>query len=147
MAENDVYVADLYAGDILPDEAWDILQNHAGALLVDVRTEAEWAYVGVPSLATLGREPIFIPWMHFPSGDQNPHFADQVAGHVTDKETPILFLCRSGQRSRAAAQAVTALGFTRCYNIAHGFEGDKDADHHRSTINGWKVDGLPWVQG
>ena len=88
-----------------------------------------------------------ISWKLFPDMDRNPHFEDSVRDAVPDKQTPIVFLCRSGVRSAAAAKALTALGYTQCFNIAEGFEGDRNADDHRGTVNGWKVRGLPWVQG
>lgn len=135
-----------YAGDILPTEAWEILRSEPDAVLVDVRTEAEYAFVGVPDLSALEKETLFIPWKHFPTNEQNPDFAQQVAGVGVGDQAAILFLCRSGQRSKMSAIAVTALGFKRCYNVAHGFEGDMDGSRHRGTTNGWKVDGLPWVQ-
>ena len=78
--------------------------------------------------------------------NRNPHFEDAVRDVVSKQETPILSLCRSGIRSAAAAATMTALEYQRCYNITEGFEGDKDSNDHRGSINGWKVRGLPWVQ-
>ncbi len=132
-----------YAGDLSPREAWDLLTQEPQAVLIDVRTQPEWAFVGAPDLSTLHREPQFVSWQVYPSMARNPRFAEDLA-HLP-KTAPILFLCRSGGRSRAAAIAMTALGFTRCYNVAGGFEGDIDADGHRS-VGGWKAAGLPWRQ-
>jgi len=136
-----------YAGDVTPQDAWDMLSRDPAAGLLDVRTPAEWAYVGIPDTAPLGRQPLLVPWMLFPGMQINADFAGQVAETGVDKNADLLIICRSGQRSQSAAIALTAAGFRACYNIAYGFEGDKDAAHHRGTVNGWKVDGLPWVQG
>lgn len=139
-----------YAGDIAPKEAWTILAGTPNAQLVDVRTLAEWSFVGLPDLSELGRQPHCIEWQGFPAMAVNPAFAAEAAAAVTaagaDKDAPLLMLCRSGARSRAAAIALTALGFTRAYNIVGGFEGDPDAMRHRGQRNGWKADGLPWRQ-
>ncbi len=136
-----------YAGDILPLTGWEILENHTEAVLVDVRTPAEWSYVGVPDLSSLGRQPLFIPWALYPDMTINPTFSEQVEAAGVSPQAPLLFLCRSGVRSRSAAVAMTAAGFSSCYNIAHGFEGDHNPARRRGAVNGWKVAGLPWVQG
>jgi len=135
-----------YAGDVMPQQAWEILNDDPGAVLIDVRTQAEWAYVGIPDLASLGKQPMFLPWQVFPSMQVNPDFTQQLAGTGIAKDATMLFICRSGVRSRNAAMAMTAAGFTAAYNVAHGFEGDPDGSKHRGKVNGWKVDGLPWVQ-
>jgi len=137
---------DNYAGDVPPKKAWDILGSEKDAVLIDVRTDAEWVYVGLPDLARLGKEPVKIAWQEFPAMQVNPKFVDAVKAAAPKKDAPLLFLCRSGQRSKSAAIAMTAAGYERCYNIAEGFEGDKDANAHRATLNGWKVAGLPWKQ-
>jgi rhodanese-related sulfurtransferase len=62
------------------------------------------------------------------------------------RDSPIYFICRSGARSAAAAAAITAAGYSRCYNVAGGFEGKRDTDGHRGTVEGWKADKLPWSQ-
>lgn len=136
-----------YAGDISPQQAWDVLAGEPNAVLVDVRTPAEWNYVGVPDLGQLGKKPLFLPWLFFPSMEVNPQFVQNLETVHLSQEAPLLFLCRSGVRSKAAAIAMTARGYTRCYNIAGGFEGDADGAHHRGAVNGWKVGGLPWLQG
>ncbi len=138
---------DEYAGDLSPKETWELMQDDKRAVLVDVRTDAEFAYVGGPDPKAFKNPLVKISWILFPGMDRNSHFEDSVRDAVPEKDTPILFLCRSGQRSAAAAKAMTALGYARCYNIAEGFEGDKDGAGHRGTVNGWKVRGLPWVQG
>lgn len=136
-----------YAGDISPRQAWDILTNEPAAVLIDVRTPAEWNYVGIPDLGGLGKKPLFIPWLFFPSMELNGQFAEHLETAHLAPEAPLLFICRSGARSRSAAIEMTARGYSRCYNIASGFEGDPDQARHRGTINGWKVEGLPWLQG
>ncbi|MEQ9559855.1 MAG: rhodanese-like domain-containing protein [Rhodospirillales bacterium] len=139
-------MTDGYAGDITPKDAWDLLQKDPKAVLVDVRTHAEWAYVGLPDLSPLGKELRMISWVLFPKGEVNPEFTDDLEDQVADKDATVLFLCRSGVRSIAAAKAATEAGYAKSYNILTGFEGDKDADNHRGAVAGWKVDGLPWVQ-
>ncbi len=136
-----------YAGDVSPRQAWEMLASDPKAALVDVRTQAEWNYVGVPDLSTIGKKPLFVPWIFFPSMEVNPQFAEHLETARLDTDTPLFFICRSGARSRSAAMAMTARGFTRCYNVASGFEGDPDASRHRGAVNGWKVESLPWIQG
>lgn len=139
-----------YAGDIGSKEAWDILSNRAAAQLVDVRTEAEWAYVGLPDLSDLDRQVLLCEWQRFPELSINEGFVAELTGALAAagyaKGAPILFLCRSGARSRAAAIVMTQAGFGPCYNIKDGFEGTLDQEHHRGQRAGWKADGLPWVQ-
>jgi rhodanese-related sulfurtransferase len=143
--------SDDYAGDIDAQQAWELLTANPKAQLVDVRTMAEWNFVGLPDLSALGRRVHCIEWQTFPTMAVNPAFTAQAEAAVTaagaDRETPILFLCRSGARSRATAVAFTALGFRQAFNVAGGFEGDPDGERHRGSINGWKAAGLPWRQG
>jgi rhodanese-related sulfurtransferase len=124
-----------------------MMKQSLKASLLDVRTPAEWTYVGIPDLSSLARQPILVPWILFPTMEPNPDFVNQISGMEVDPEQDLLILCRSGQRSKSAAIALTAAGFSACYNISYGFEGDKDQAGHRGTINGWKVDALPWTQG
>ncbi len=139
-----------YAGDLSVAEAWELLKNTPKAQLVDVRTTAEWNFVGLPDLSELARDPHLVEWQSFPSMEPNAAFVADVSLAVleagADKHAPILFLCRSGARSRAAAIAMTRSGFSRAYNIAGGFEGDLDTEKHRGRNNGWKAQGLPWKQ-
>ncbi len=135
-----------YAGDISVQDAWERLK--AGARMVDVRTVAEWNFVGVPDLDSLGTDAHCVEWQSFPTGAQNPDFVAQVEGALgKDKTAPVLLLCRSGARSRAAAIALTRAGFEQAFNVAGGFEGDADGEGHRGQRNGWKAAGLPWRQG
>ena len=140
-----------YAGDLSAQEAWDLLKAEPSAQLVDVRTMAEWNFVGLPDLAGVGRRVHCVEWQSFPTMAVNPAFIAEAEAAVTaagaGKESPILFLCRSGARSRAAAVALTQAGFARAYNVAGGFEGDPDGERHRGNLNGWKAARLPWRQG
>jgi rhodanese-related sulfurtransferase len=130
-----------YAGAVTPAEAFAILQADAHARLVDVRTRAEWEWVG--------RFPdaVFIEWNAWPGGTRNPAFEQELLSRAPDKTAPVLFLCRSGGRSHHAALVAQRLGYAQAFNILEGFEGDKDAHGHRGTVGGWKIAGLPWVQG
>lgn len=134
-----------YAGDLSATEAWELLKSDPKARLIDVRTTAEWNFVGLPDLSPLGQEAALIEWQMFPTMQPNPQFV-AAASAGADKDAPVLFLCRSGARSRSAAIALTAAGFGRAYNIAGGFEGDLDDERHRGQRNGWKAAGLPWKQ-
>lgn len=137
-----------YAGDLNVNEAWQLLAAEKGAQLIDVRTAPEWGFVGRPDLNTLGKAPILLSWQVYPQMTVDADFVSKMTQKLetTDKDIPLLFLCRSGARSRAAAMAASAAGFTRCYNIAGGFEGDRDAAGHRNTVGGWRFAGLPWTQ-
>lgn len=135
-----------YAGDLSPDEAYELLSTRPDAVLVDVRTRAEWSYVGIPDLSALGRDVILAEWVTFPEGEPNPDFLSAVEAAAPDRGAPVVFLCRSGVRSVAAATALTEAGYAGAYNVTEGFEGPADAAGHRSTSSGWKVRGLPWRQ-
>ena len=135
-----------YAGDLTPKEAWERLASDSKAMLVDCRTLPEWMFVGVPDLRPLDKKPIFAAWQIFPAMQPNPAFAEQVKAGGAKEDTPLLFICRSGNRSKAAAMALTALGFSQCYNVSEGFEGGSDEHGHRGAKGGWKVAGLPWTQ-
>ena len=128
-----------YAGDLTPQEAWAKLEE--GAILVVVRTEGEWAHIGMPNTAATENDPLFIQWT-FPGGIPNPEFIEQLKQQAPEDDgTELVFLCRSGQRSIAAAIAATRAGFTS-YNVLEGFEGEPDRYGER-TVNGWKNRGLP----
>lgn len=138
---------DGYAGDLTPQQAWEVLAGDEDAVLVDVRTAAEWAYVGVPDTTALSREVGFVEWVSYPDGTPNPTFVSQLAGLGLDgaKDRPVVFLCRSGQRSIGAAKAATEAGLGPAYNVLDGFEGGLDDDGHRGGA-GWRAAGLPWRQ-
>ena len=133
------------------EDAWTRLKGDAGSVLIDVRTIAEWAYVGLPDLSQIGKRPVLVEWQGFPDDRLNTTFVERVTEALNplgaNREAELFFICRSGARSLKAAQAMTAAGFTRCRNVADGFEGPLDANHHRGQLVGWKAKGLPWAQG
>jgi rhodanese-related sulfurtransferase len=134
-----------YAGDITPEEAWKILSDNPDAVLVDCRTDAEWKFVGLPDVSSLGREVVLIEWNSV-DGKRNENFVDDlVAAGIEPGERPVIFLCRSGNRSIGAAEAATAAGIAPSYNVLDGFEGNLDEHRHRGGT-GWRAIGLPWVQ-
>lgn len=141
-----------YAGDITPLEAWRLLSDNPQAVLVDVRTDAEWRFVGVPDLSSLGREVVYIEWNRS-GGTHNANFLtdlqDQMPpapdGSDGSAERPVIFLCRSGNRSIGAAEVATGAGIAPSYNVLDGFEGHLDANGHRGET-GWRAIGLPWKQ-
>lgn len=139
-----------YAGDIDPARAWRLLLDEDDAVLVDVRTSAEWNFVGVPDLSSVGKQPVKVEWQSLPSMARNADFEQQVkvalAPLHVGPDSAIVLICRSGARSRDAAISLTKKGFKRCYNLAGGFEGDLGPDRHRASCNGWKFSGLPWLQ-
>lgn len=136
-----------YTGDISPSDAWDKLQSDPEARLIDVRTQAEWLYVGLPDLSVLEKQPLLVSWQVFPTMARNEAFAQQLTAQGIAKDAALLFLCRSGVRSKAAAELMTSLGHSQCWNISDGFEGPLDDSRHRSGKAGWKAQGLPWLQG
>ncbi len=133
---------------ITPQEAWELLQSNPRALLIDVRSNMEFLFVGHPVGA------IHVPWIDEPDWTINPHFVTQVRklvlGGVCDEHsegcTPIVLICRSGKRSLEAGELLVKEGFREVYNINEGFEGDLDEHHHRSSVGGWRYRGLPWEQ-
>ena len=130
-----------YAGALLPKEAIALLRADPPATVVDVRTQAEWYWVGrVPGA-------VMIEWTSYPGGARNPDFLAQLKACVPATPAPVMFLCRSGHRSHYAAALATEAGYPSCFNVIEGFEGDRDAQGHRNSINGWRVAGLPWEQG
>ena len=136
---------------VTAEEAWVRLKDDPGAVLIDVRTIAEWAYVGLPELEAIGKRPVLVEWQGFPDDRLNTAFVERVAEALkplgANQDSELLFLCRSGQRSLKAAQAMAAAGYRRCRNVVDGFEGPLDADRHRGRLTGWKARGLPWTQG
>ncbi len=141
-------MSELNIKNLTPSEAWDILQENPAAVLIDVRSSMEYDYVGHPANA------INVPWQEPPAWAINPDFIDQVRRQLTShkksnepvEQLPVLTICRSGKRSLAAAEALARSGFNLVYNIEQGFEGDRDGAKHRSTINGWRFQNLPWEQ-
>ena len=129
-----------YAGALLPQEAFQLLQAMPAAKLVDVRTQAEWDWVGrIPGA-------VMLEWNTWPSGELNDEFVPRLEASATKSTDPVLFICRSGARSHGAAVAAAKAGYSAAYNVLEGFEGDKDPQGHRSTVGGWRAAGLPWIQ-
>lgn len=126
--------------NLTPPECWNLLQENTNAVLVDVRTKMEHSFVGHPVGA------VHIPWKEAPDWRLNPLFVGEVEKRITDKNTPVLLLCRSGQRSLEAAAALQTQGYQRLINIVDGFEGGLDANKQRGNIGGWRYCGLPWQQ-
>ena len=132
--------------NVSPRQAWEALGTDPKAQMVDVRTDAEWAYVGLPDLTEAGKQPVLIPWQQFPSMQVNAEFTEHLRQAGFKPEHRIYFLCRSGVRSAAAADAAIKAGFPHAYNVADGFEGPPDAEGHRGALAGWKAEALPWRQ-
>ncbi len=136
-----------YAGEVSPQEAFDYAKLNR-SVIVDVRTAAEWQFVGLPDLNNTPSQLVTISWKLYPSFAQNSKFISELmAEPAIRKDTPLFFICRSGGRSLDAAMAMTSEGYQYCFNITGGFEGEANMMNHRSTKQGWKHDNLPWVQG
>jgi rhodanese-related sulfurtransferase len=137
--------------EVSPTETWSRLAADPRGVLIDVRTRAEWAFVGIPDLSPLGRQAVAVEWQTFPDSRIDPSFVDKVVTALEARgakaSDELFFICRSGGRSRMAAEAMAAAGFGRCRNVAEGFEGPLDQQRRRGGISGWKFEGLPWVQG
>ena len=133
---------------ISPQEAWDIMQKEPRSVMIDVRSDMEFLFVGHPVGA------IHIPWIDYPDWRLNPDFVTEVRKLVLggicyekpNSGVPILLICRSGKRSLEAGHLLIKEGFCDVYNVAEGFEGELDERHHRSTLGGWRFHGLPWEQ-
>lgn len=138
--------------ELLPVQAWDRLKDDPSAVLIDVRTKAEWAFVGKPDLSSLNRSVMLVEWSRYPDMSANPRFVEEMNDALGGTiPTQILFICRSGVRSLNAAKAVL-MSLTSetpafdLFNVTEGFEGDLDQAKHRGGLNGWKAHGLPWRQ-
>jgi len=132
--------------DVSPGETWRALCEQAAAVLIDVRTDAEWNFVGLPDLEPVGKQVLLIPWQVYPTMQVNAGFGDALRQAGLTPDHRLFFICRSGVRSLAAGQAAQAAGFPLACNVADGFEGPVDAEGHRGTLAGWKAEGLPWRQ-
>lgn len=134
--------------EITPLEAWKILQTDPSSTLLDVRSTMEFEYVGHPLDA------LHIPWKEAPDWQVTPDFVDKVRTSLQKKhgltrsveELAVLAICRSGARSLSAVELLEREGFKQLYNVIEGFEGDRDTNNHRNTINGWRFHELPWQQ-
>ncbi len=135
-----------------PKDTYNHLSNHESAALVDVRTRAEWSFVGIPDVQELGTPLWLVEWISFPAMAPNTQFVDQLSAEAGGSlPERLFFICRSGARSMMAAQSVAAAMQEKghplhCTNVAEGFEGDLDGKGHRGAYNGWKAHGLPWRQ-
>jgi len=133
---------------ISPRDAWELVQSDARAVMVDIRSTMEYLFVGHP------RGAVHVPWIDEPEWTVNPHFVTDIrklmlGGAVCDTEggcAPVILICRSGKRSKEAGKALLQAGFRNIYHVNTGFEGDLDDQHHRSTVGGWRFEGLPWEQ-
>jgi len=141
----------IHIEDVPVEEVWGRLQSDASSVLIDVRTRAEWTFVGLPDLKQIGKQVLTVEWQTSPENKIDAAFPQRLAivldaaGSKDDVE--LFFICRSGVRSRMAAESMANAGYQRCWNVADGFEGPLDADRHRGQVAGWKAAGLPWVQG
>jgi rhodanese-related sulfurtransferase len=132
--------------NVAPAQTWEALQADEDAQLVDVRTDVEWTYVGLPDLKAAGKQTLLIPWQVYPTMQRNGSFEENLRAAGLTAEHKIYFICRSGVRSMAAAEAARSAGFPHVFNVADGFEGPPDVAGHRGTTAGWKAEGLPWRQ-
>ena len=139
-----------YKADIGPDEVWKRLAEGAGGVLIDVRSRAEWAFVGAPDLSSIGKQVVFAARQDFPAMQVDPDFAGSLDAVLADqgvgRDADLFFLCRSGGRSAATAASMTTAGYGNCFNITGGFEGGHDVNGQRGKTGGWKAAGLPWRQ-
>ena len=137
---------------VSPVEVWRDLETSRDAVLVDVRTKPEWQFVGVPDLSALGKNVVTLEWNRYPDMSIDQGFAEELFRIVgEDGPDRMYFICRSGQRSMAAAQCVASAArkagrVVECINVSEGFEGDRNQNSRRGTVNGWKYRGLDWVQ-
>ena len=132
-------------------EVWARLKSDRQSVMIDCRTRAEWAFVGLPDLSGIGKQLLTVEWQTFPDNRINPQFVVELSAQLdaagVQKDAEVFFICRSGGRSRMAAQVMTEAGYALCRNVTEGFEGPLDTLRHRGKASGWKVAGLPWVQG
>ena len=138
--------------DVSVKDTWDQLAENANSVLIDVRTQAEWAFVGVPDLSRLEKRVLTIEWQRFPDSQVDARFVEKLEEALSKlgaskEDSTLFFICRSGARSRSAAEAMAGAGYANCLNVAEGFEGPLNANRHRGSSAGWKAAGLPWAQG
>ena len=135
-----------YEGDCTPEQSWEILENHEKSFLIDCRTIPEWQFVGVPDLHSIDKKVVLIEWQSFPNMVFNEHFLNRVYQSNISEDDKVILICKSGARSKSAAEYLTAKGFKFCFNCLYGFEGIHDQNEHRGNVNGWKFSSLPWKQ-
>jgi rhodanese-related sulfurtransferase len=134
-----------YAGEVFAHEVWEIVQQQP-AYLVDVRTSPEWKFTGTPALEETKGKLLTLSWVNYPDFAANPHFLAELKTEITTIDMPIFFLCKTGGRSFQAANKVAEMGYTSCFNITHGFEGDHNEAGQRGCVNGWKAEAIAWKQ-
>ncbi len=138
--------------EIEPKEAFDKLQNEENSVLIDVRCDAEFNFVGQADLSSLNKNAVLLPWKIFPAMNVNARFQMILEKNLQEKfgekahDAQLIFMCRSGARSYEAASYMESFGYNNCFNMTGGFEGNLDSAGHRSKINGWKANNLPWRQ-
>jgi rhodanese-related sulfurtransferase len=131
------------AEEISPQRAWQMLCEEPRAQLVDVRTEPEWTYVGMPDLGAVGKTVLRVSWHVFPSMTENEEFLTQLIKAAQGTDQAVLFLCRSGGRSLAAARAAMAAGFSRTASGAV-LKGLRTI---RAIADGWPAGNRPGCHG
>ena len=143
--------SDRAVDDVDVAATWEGLTSGPRSQLVDVRTRAEWNYVGIPDLGPIGKRAVLVEWQTFPDQTVDARFVERLAGELkalgVQPDDNLYFICRSGSRSLAAARAMAEAGYHACHNVAGGFEGPLDDLWHRGSLGGWKASGLPWLQG
>ena len=135
-----------YLGNCNSKKCWDILETEEKSVLIDCRTKPEWQFVGVPDLGLLSKQVVLIEWQCYPNMSVNETFLEDVQKAKISAEDKVILICRSGGRSKSAAEYLTAKGFKFCYNCLDGFEGGHDQNEHRGKVSGWKFSDLPWKQ-
>lgn len=142
---------DIHIECVSVEDTWAKLKSNPDSVLIDVRTIAEWAFVGLPDLSSIGKRPVLVEWQGYPDDRLNSAFVERVSEALAPlgagRDSELYFLCRSGSRSLKAARAMAAAGYSRCRNVTDGFEGRLDPNRHRGQLAGWKAKGLPWSQG
>ncbi len=134
---------------LLPKQAYDFVATNPQAVFVDCRSDSEYFLVGHAVVKRAdGSEirPELVVWSDELRLEQNPNFVQEVLQLAGSKHRPVVLICRSGRRTLAAGEALEAEGFTDVINVLHGFEGDRNDLDQRSSLNGWRFDGLPWEQ-
>lgn len=134
---------------LLPRQAHDFIAQEPHVVFVDCRSDAEFFLIGHALVVTTdGKEirPEHILWSDELRMENNPNFVAEVLAVTKTKDRPVVLICRSGRRTLLAGDALEAAGFTDVINVLHGFEGDRNDQEHRSKVNGWRFDGLPWEQ-
>ena len=127
-------------------ECFEKLSIEVNSQLIDVRTKPEWIYVGVPDLSSINKKVIFVSWQVYPEMGTNKFFENQILESNIKKDNNLYFICRSGNRSNNAAEFLASRGFSNCFNVIDGFEGNLNQERQRASIDGWQFNNLPWKQ-